>query len=120
MSTRKHRDIGRRYEQLAADFFRQHGFDVLEHNWQAGHKEIDLIVRRQNLIAFVEVKSASTPDFGHPAEWVDKRKVANLAEAAQKYLTDNEIRECDVRFDVVTFTDGRLEHYPNAFEAPTE
>jgi len=51
---------------------------------------------------------------------VDKRKVANLTEAAQRYLADNDIRGCDVRFDVVTFTDGRLEHYPNAFEAPAD
>ncbi len=116
MTPRKRRDIGRRYEELAADFFRQHGFEILEQNWQASHKEIDLIVRKGHLIAFVEVKSSTTPNFGHPAEWVDKRKIANLSEAAQRYLVENEIADCDVRFDVVTFTGGRLEHYPNAFE----
>lgn len=117
MTQRRRRETGRRYEGLAADYFRQHGFEILEQNWQASHKEIDLIVRKGDLIAFVEVKSSSAPGFGHPAEWVDKRKMSNLSEAARRYLVENEIKGCDVRFDVVTFTSGMLEHYPNAFEA---
>ncbi|MDH4156159.1 MAG: YraN family protein [candidate division Zixibacteria bacterium] len=109
--------IGRQFEKLAADYFIRGGFDILENNWQAGQKEIDLIVKKDRLVVFVEVKSASSKKYGHPAERVDDRKIHNLTEAAQKYLIENAIEGCDLRFDVITFVDGKLEHFPDAFEA---
>jgi putative endonuclease len=112
--------VGRQFEQLAADFFRIQGYKILDHNWQAGRQEIDLVVQKDNLVVFVEVKSASTRKFGHPAERVDRRKIANLTRAAQKYIADKSIAGCDLRFDVVAFVDGVPEHFPGAFEACDE
>lgn len=79
--------------------------------------EIDLIVKRDNLIVFVEVKSAASKRFGHPAERIDEKKMINLTHAAQQFITEQEVKNCDLRFDAVTFVDGQLEHFPNAFEA---
>lgn len=109
--------IGRSFEKQAALFFEQNGYTILQRNWQAGHKEIDIIVRKDNLIVFVEVKSAASGKFGHPAERIDQKKMANLTEAAQRYISENSIEGCDLRFDVVTFFGGKLEYFPNAFEA---
>jgi putative endonuclease len=106
---------GAKFEQLAAEFFKANGFDIVERNWRSGHKEIDLIVKRENLLVFVEVKSSGTTKFGHPAERVDNRKIRNLTSAATAYLEKKLITGCDLRFDVVTFADGLLEHYPDAF-----
>jgi len=108
---------GRSFEKRAALFFEQNGYTILSRNWQAGHKEIDVIVRKDNLIVFVEVKSAASEKFGHPVERIDRRKIANLTEAARRYILENKIENCDLRFDVVTFLDGKLEYFPNAFEA---
>jgi putative endonuclease len=108
---------GREFEKLAATYFEQLGFTVLERNWRVGYKELDLIVRKTGQVVFVEVKSSRTKQFGHPAERVDKKKIAHLTNAAQRYLIAKKIEGVDLRFDVVTFTDGKLEHYPNAFEA---
>lgn len=106
--------FGRKYEKLAALFYEQKGFDILERNWRTGHKEIDLIARKDNLMVFVEVKASRTKSFGHPAEKIDRKKQDNLIEAAQKYLFTNNIEGCTLRFDVITFVDGKLEHYPDA------
>ena len=108
--------IGRSYEALAAHFFLDSGYLILNRNYRAGQKEIDLIVQKGNSLVFVEVKSASSTRFGHPAERVDKKKINNLIKAAQQYLIENKIEGCDLRFDVVTFVGGELEHYPAAFE----
>ncbi len=108
--------IGRSYEELAAHFFLDNGYLILIRNYRAGRKEIDLIVQKGNTVVFVEVKSASSTSFGHPAERVDKKKISNLTKAAQQYLIENNIQDCDLRFDVVTFVEGELEHYPSAFE----
>ena len=109
--------IGRDFENRAALFFEQSGFEILHRNWHFGHKEIDLIVRKDRLVVFVEVKSAASKKFGHPAERVDERKVSRLTDAANAYLQKYDISDYDLRFDVVTFVAGSLEHYPNAFEA---
>jgi len=108
---------GRIFERLAADYFIDKGFEVLERNWRAGHKEIDIIVKQNNLIIFVEVKSSFSRQFGHPVERVDRKKINNLTQAAKQYLIVKNISNTDLRFDVVTFVDGQLEHFPDAFPA---
>ncbi len=90
---------------------------MVERNWQASHLEIDLIVRKDDLVVFVEVKSSSGMKFGHPVEKVDRRKTINLTKAARQFVIERDISGCDLRFDVVTFVNGELEHFPGAFEA---
>ena len=111
---------GRDFEKLAAQYFKKNVYKILESNWRAGRNEIDLIVQKDKLIVFIEVKSSSSDKYGHPAERVDKRKILNLTKAAQQYLIAEDIKECDLRFDLVTFVNGQLEHYPDAFDAPDE
>ena len=108
---------GRRHEEQAARFYEQQGFEILERNWRASHKEIDLIVKKAGLIAFVEVKAASTDSFGHPSTWINARKRENLIQAARKYVVEHDVSGCDLRFDAVTFVKGHLEHFPDAFTA---
>jgi putative endonuclease len=113
----RHR-LGQEYEQVAADFLRRQGFEILHSNYRTGHLEIDLVAQSEGLLVFVEVKAArSERAFGHPAEWIDGRKVERLTRAAQRYVAENDIGRRDLRFDVITFTEGKLEHYPDAFRA---
>jgi len=110
-------ETGRKYEKLAIAYFEDQGFNILQRNWRTGSREIDIILRKENLIVFVEVKSVGSLKYGHPAERVDKHKIAHLTSAAQQYLADNNVSNTDLRFDVVTFVNGQLEHFPNAFPA---
>ena len=116
-SSKQLKPAWREYEKLAGDFFEQQGYKVLARNWRAGRLEIDLIVQLDDLIVFVEVKSAASKKFGHPVERIDETKIVNLTHAAQQYIDELEIKNCDLRFDAVTFIDGQLEHFPNAFDA---
>ena len=63
-ASRVSRGLG--YEKAAEKLFSAQGFEIIERNWRAGHKEIDLIVRKNNLIVFVEVKSSRSEKYGHP------------------------------------------------------
>ncbi len=108
---------GERSERKAAEFYKQDGYDILETNWRAGHKEIDLIVKKGNLLVFVEVKSSRTKSFGHPVEKVTAKKIQNLVDAATRYVADHNITGCDLRFDVVAITNGTIELFPGAFPA---
>jgi len=110
------RKLGAQYESAAADYLISQGYTILDRNWQAGHKEIDLIARKDNLVVFVEVKASRTGSFGHPIERVDRTKQQNLLAAAQQYIQDPKLAGCDFRLDVITFFEGKLEHFPDAFQ----
>lgn len=114
------RKTGAAFEKAAENFYRSRDFVILERNWQSGHKELDLVVRKKDTLVFVEVKAARTETFGHPAEWVNDKKQLRLIEAAQKYIDTKQISDVNIQFDVITFDRGKLEHYPNAFEDSSE
>jgi len=113
---RRRLDRGHAHEQLAAQFYSRQGFKILERNWRAGRKEIDLIVRKDDLVVFVEVKSSTSKRYGHPAERVDRRKQANLIDCARQYIIERDLSGVDMRFDVITFVGSKLEQFPDAFE----
>ena len=114
---KRRQHVGAAFEEQAGRFYINQGFTIIARNWRTGHKEIDLIVRRDDLIVFVEVKASFSQKFGHPVSRVTADKQQNLIDAAQQYLIISNIENCDLRFDVVTFTNGELEHFPNAFPA---
>ena len=71
MNTRK---IGTVQEQRVAGWLKQHGYDIVEHNFSCRFGEIDLIARKDGYLIFVEVKYRSNRGYGSPCEAVDHRK----------------------------------------------
>ena len=60
--------LGARGERLAARFLERAGYTILARNYRLGHREIDLIISRDELVAFVEVKARAGVGFGHPLD----------------------------------------------------
>jgi putative endonuclease len=96
------------------------GWEVERHRFRMGRQEIDLVVRRGGVVAFVEVKTRWSGACGAPAEavgWRKRRAIARVAAAWQ----DRYGRPDDLyRFDLVTVTPGRegrpqVEHLPDAW-----
>jgi putative endonuclease len=108
---------GTAYEKSAEKYLIDNGFKILERNWRLGHKEIDLIAVKENVVVFVEVKGDRSGKYGHPAERVDRRKRDNLIAAAQQFIIERDLIGCDFRFDLITFLKGKLEYFPDAFQA---
>lgn len=98
--------IGKKGEQLAAEFLIKKGFEIVVRNYRHGHAEIDLIVRRDNWLIFVEVKARSSNDFGEPEEFVDVRKMNKLFEAAEEYIYSTDWHG-HIRFDIVSVKLGK-------------
>lgn len=83
--------------------------------WCAGY-ELDLVVRRGRMLAFVEVKSKSGDRFGDPLAMVSPAKVERVRRAAAAWLAAHpEAAGLEVRFDVVAVRGGRVEHVRGAF-----
>ena len=66
--------LGRRGERLATQHLRSAGWTVVAKNYRFGRREIDLIVQKGPLLAFVEVKTRAGGGCGHPEEAVTWRK----------------------------------------------
>ncbi len=100
------------------------GYETLERNYRTRHGEIDLVVRGERALVFVEVKLRRGTEFGDPLEAVTPRKQAQVRLMAEQYLAeqgDDFVAGFDeLRFDVVgilTSGAGRpaIQHVKDAF-----
>ena len=114
---RRHRDIGRRGEDITHRYLRRQGFIVAARNWRPpqGGGEIDLIVWDQDRLVFVEVKSRATAGGSAPERDIDPEKIRALRRAARDYLRRSGADAEKARFDVVAITGRAIEHLRNAF-----
>jgi putative endonuclease len=98
---------GRRAEILAVWRLRFAGYRVLARNFRAPGGEIDLIVRRGNVVAFVEVKARATYDTA--AEAIQPRQQLRIRNAARAFLVRRpDLAGLALRFDVVLVVPRRL------------
>ncbi len=114
---------GTRAENLAAQVLVGKGFQIVCRNWRRPEGEIDIVATDGGACVFVEVRSRSGDDWGHPLETITPRKRAKIIRAARLYL--DEVRPSPTagyRFDVVGVVfepDGELReclHIPDAFQ----
>jgi putative endonuclease len=84
----KKQALGMRAEQLAADYLEQRGYEILARNWRRPEGELDLVVSAEGLCVFVEVRSRTGTERGHPLETVDARKRARVLRAARMYIDE--------------------------------
>ena len=114
---------GRRAEELAAEFLRAQGFEILHRNYLRRLGELDVIARRADLLVIAEVRTRSSAAFGGAATSVDRRKQQRITRAAAALLQQRaDLARPAVRFDVIVVSDPhgaapRLEWIQHAFEA---
>lgn len=99
------RRVGRIGEDAACRYFSEAGFEVLARNYTVRGGEIDLVVTDRETLVFVEVKTRKNDAFGRASEAVDRKKIARMCTAAERYLyeirDDMRLAALPVRFDVI-------------------
>lgn len=97
---------GRRAEAIAEAHLAERGFRIVARNWRRPEGELDLVADDGGVCVFVEVRSRTGDQFGHPLESVNRRKQARVVRAARLYLDAEPAYTSAYRFDVVgvTFT----------------
>jgi putative endonuclease len=106
-------------ENRAAAYLMMKGYRILAKRFRTPHGEIDIVARRRNLIAFVEVKARATLD--DAAFAVTPRQQQRIINAAQGWLAAHpEHAEFELRFDAMLIAPKRLpRHVLAAFDAST-
>jgi putative endonuclease len=83
---RENREIGKRGEEIAADFLQQKGYKLLGMNARTPFGEIDIVARHKNATVFIEVKTRTGSSLGSPLLAVTPAKQRHLIKNALCYL----------------------------------
>lgn len=123
MQIKTKRDIGNAGETAVCKFLQKNGYEILKRNYTIRGGEIDIIAKKNDCIAFVEVKTRKFGALQTGEEAITKSKQKCIIKTAQRYF--NLFSEpCSGRFDVaVVETSGeeirKIKYYVSAFDAST-
>ena len=88
-------------EKIAQGYLKNNGYEVLETNFYTKKGEIDIIVKKDNYIIFVEVKTRNNLEYGTPAMSVNNTKKKHIKSAAKIFIHINGLYKYNIRFDVI-------------------
>jgi putative endonuclease len=114
---------GRRAEELAAEFLRAAGCEILQCNYRRRLGELDIVARANGVLVVAEVRTRTSNGYGGAAASVDRRKQRRITRAASQLLQQRtDLARLPVRFDVVVVSDPHgpaptIEWIRHAFEA---
>ncbi|HEV2292044.1 MAG TPA: YraN family protein [Gemmatimonadales bacterium] len=107
-------------EMAALAYLTACGWSIEAHRFKLGRHDIDLIARREGIVAFIEVKTRRGSACGTPVESVDRRKREAVAKVAALWLLRFGRPNDTYRFDVIAVHEGkggarRIEHIEDAW-----
>ena len=108
---------------MAEKWLTIHGWQIAERRFRNGHRDIDLIATKPEgetrTVAFVEVKTRASADFGGPVSAVNWRKQRELSRSAKVWMSRFQKPGDTFQFDVIGVILGsdtvRVQHVENAF-----
>lgn len=95
------KELGKIGEKVAEEFLKSQGYKILDTNFRCRLGEIDIIAVDNEYIVFIEVKTRRSFLYGFPVESINKKKKNALVKVAQTYLNLKNLKDIDVRFDIV-------------------
>ena len=114
------KELGKKGEELALRFLKKNGYRIIGRNYVCKMGEMDIIAREKDTLAFVEVKTRTSTDFGPPQLAVNSSKQRQLSKVALNFLKEKQLEDVKARFDVVAILLGskgeEIELIRDAFE----
>ena len=115
----EHNDLGNYGEKLASEYLKSKGYKIIETNWSYSRAEVDIIAWDGDVLVFVEVKTRSYDSLGKPEDFINKKKIRLLAQAAAVYM-EKINHDWELRFDVISIINRKnkqpsVKHFIDAF-----
>jgi putative endonuclease len=107
---------GKRGELDAREYLASLGYEIVAEN-VGYHKlgELDIVALDNRTLVIVEVKYREDDTFAHPLESITPHKKTRILRAAARFISECRLSYDEIRFDVVFFLYGKLEHVKSAF-----
>lgn len=94
--------IGKKGEDIAADFLKKKGYTILERNYRKQYAEIDIIALSKDLVlVFIEVKTRTSDKFGTPFEAITSWKLRPVMKLAEYYRVTHPKLPGEMRIDAI-------------------
>lgn len=110
-------ELGKRGEEKACAYLKQHNCTILEKNWKSHPYEIDIICmdKTNNELVFIEVKTRQDSDEARSLESFTSKKQRNIIKGAKRYLSQKQCWDTPCRFDLICINGETLnvEHFSN-------
>jgi putative endonuclease len=101
------KELGKKGEEVAIRFLKKRGYRIIEKNYVCKMGEMDIIAREKDTLAFIEVKTRTSTEFGPPQLAVNSSKQRQLSKVALNYLKEKKLEDVKARFDVVAILLGQ-------------
>jgi putative endonuclease len=102
--------LGVEGERVAIAFLTSCGWSVEAHRFKLGRHDVDLVIRKGQTVAFVEVKTRRSTSCGSGLEAVSPRKQRDIARVASTWMLRYGRPGDEYRFDLIAVTRGRGAH----------
>jgi len=105
---------GQAAEFQVARYYERDGWHVLQHRFKSAAGEIDLVLRRQDTVLFVEVKRARTHDIA--ASRISLQQIARINQSAEIFVAEHlSGQNFEMRMDAALVDQkGEIQIIPNA------
>lgn len=115
----KHNEFGKEGEEIATNFLIGKGYTIKYKNYRHLKSEIDIIAQKGDILAIVEVRARSSDHIVPIAATITQKKIKLLVWGANHYVTSRNLKDVEVRFDVITILKNKvnfnIEHLESAF-----
>lgn len=116
-----YREIGDVGEEATANFLLKNGYEILKRNYTVRGGEVDIIAKKNDVIAFVEVKTRGKNPIVTGENAITNSKKQLIIKTAERFLLTLN-KPCNCRFDVAVVEARemkvvRLKYYVSAFDA---
>ena len=107
-------------EEKAVELLKDKGYQIVARKFRSKTGEIDVIARKDNVVAFVEVKTRKRVDYGMPCEAVNPAKQRRLKMTAEYYrMVNGWTKGLQPRMDIIEVLcldrGNFIRHLENAF-----
>lgn len=105
---------GKLGEDIAKEYLKSIKYKIINTNWHySKNAEIDIIADDNGTLVFVEVKTRTSLNFGHPFESITENKIKKIHTAILGYINESELKYKSYRFDgiaIVGLKNPTIEH----------
>lgn len=113
--SKHNQQLGKWGEETAAQWLREHGYEIIAQNVRTPYGEIDIVAKQNDITIFVEVKTLLSSKNFFPEQQITARKREHMLNAAQHYAAQININRWQI--DVISIEgkqDPQITHFENA------
>jgi putative endonuclease len=106
MKKENRKQIGNYGEKLALEAYQEAGYKLVAQQYRCPNGEIDLILQKDNIIIFVEVRTKTSNRYGTAEESITEKKKQTIRKVSQYFLNDAQYKGGDskyiLQYDVIS------------------